>query len=194
MGNAAQLLAYIDRYGMVGCNTCPYLRSIDEVGGSWQAAMELVEAKKLFYTKVFRHRTVYLSVELYGLLKCRQTPTEARRATWAYPARQLWEVLQAADRPLPARELKAESGFAPKTFSKAWQTMLEGMDATAWAPYKTLHPTWSSLLYTTSERWEKAAGLSLTPCTPDEAADRIRTLLRDTISPKDIETLLQQVQ
>lgn len=99
MGNAAQLLAYIDRYGMVGCNPCPYLRSIDEVGGSWQAAMELIETKKLFYTKVFRHRTVYLSVELYGLLKRRQAPAEARRTLWAYPARQLWEVLQAADCP-----------------------------------------------------------------------------------------------
>lgn len=70
MSPASELLRTIQQYGMVGCNVCPYLRSIDEVGGSWQAAMELIDQKQIFYSKVFRHRTVYLSLELYGLLKC----------------------------------------------------------------------------------------------------------------------------
>ena len=69
MDEATKLLEAVNRLGMAGCNVCPYLRSIDEIGGSWQAAMSLIAAHKLFYTKVYRHRTVYLSAEVYALLR-----------------------------------------------------------------------------------------------------------------------------
>lgn len=139
MDEATKLLEAVNRLGMAGCNVCPYLRSIDEIGGSWQAAMSLIAAHKLFYTKVYRHRTVYLSAEVYALLRCIR---QGREPLYPYPARHLLDLLEQRE-PCTMQELKATSGLAAKTFQKAWQTLLETMAVTAWAPYQELNPQWS---------------------------------------------------
>ena len=189
MSPASELLRTIQQYGMVGCNVCPYLRSIDEVGGSWQAAMELIDQKQIFYSKVFHHRTVYLSRELYGLLKCIRGEKEV---SYNYNLQRLLTTLQGGE-PMSTQELKAESGFTGDTYSKAFQKLLENLDVTAYAPYKTLHPTWSSLLYSTSQRWEAAAGFEDIACGMQTAKDRIRALLRHTLTAADTERLIKHV-
>ena len=120
MSPASELLRTIQQYGMVGCNVCPYLRSIDEVGGSWQAAMELIDQKQIFYSKVFRHRTVYLSRELYGLLKCIRGEKEV---SYNYNLQRLLTILQGG-KPMSTQELKAESCFTGDTYSKAFQKVV----------------------------------------------------------------------
>lgn len=190
MDEATKLLEAVNRLGMAGCNVCPYLRSIDEIGGSWQAAMSLIAAHKLFYTKVYRHRTVYLSAEVYALLRCIR---QGREPLYPYPARHLLDLLEQRE-PCTMQELKASSGLAAKTFQKAWQTLLETMAVTAWAPYQELNPQWSSMLYCTAARWEEAAALPEWDGPPEEAKTRLRARLHGTISEKDVEKLIRNAE
>ena len=153
--------------------------------------MSLIAAHKLFYTKVYRHRTVYLSAEVYALLRCIR---QGREPLYPYPARHLLDLLEQRE-PCTMQELKAASGLAAKTFQKAWQTLLETMAVTAWAPYQELNPQWSSMLYCTAARWEEAAA----PARMGRPARRsqksaIRARLHGTIAEKDVEKLIRDAE
>lgn len=72
--SAAQLKAYLDATGILACNTDAHLRCLEDIGCSWADAVELIEKKELFLSKVYRKRTVYLSPRVYHMLKPVQIP------------------------------------------------------------------------------------------------------------------------
>lgn len=64
-----RLLQYLDENGILLCNINPYLPALEDIGCCWSDVTELIDKHQLFYCKVFKKRTTYLSKEVYYLLK-----------------------------------------------------------------------------------------------------------------------------
>lgn len=49
------LLRYLDRNGILLCNTNPELPALEDVGCSWSDVTELIDRQELFYCKAFKN-------------------------------------------------------------------------------------------------------------------------------------------
>ena len=67
--SADALEQYLNAMGIIGCNVNPYLPALDDLGFCWQDMTALLDRQGLFTAKVYRRRTVYLSPEVYHLLR-----------------------------------------------------------------------------------------------------------------------------
>ena len=67
--SADALEQYLNAMGIIGCNVNPYLPALDDLGFCWRDMTTLLDRQGLFAAKVYRRRTVYLSPEVYHLLK-----------------------------------------------------------------------------------------------------------------------------
>lgn len=63
-----RLFDYLENYGILLCNSNPYLPSLDDIGCGWKEVTELIDNQLMFYSKSFKRRTAYLSREVYLLL------------------------------------------------------------------------------------------------------------------------------
>ena len=150
--SAAQLKAYLDATGILACNTDANLRCLEDIGCSWADAVELIEKKELFLSKVYRKRTVYLSPRVYHLLKqCRyQRPMPE-------PAERLYRLLQGVPGGLETGELRELAQMDQRTLLTAMDFLLEELYITAVGNGHWLNPNWSTYRYGTAEVWEDAS-------------------------------------
>ncbi|WP_276856704.1 hypothetical protein [Intestinimonas timonensis] len=150
--SAAQLKAYLDATGILACNTDAHLRCLEDIGCSWADAVELIEKKELFLSKVYRKRTVYLSSRVYHLLKqCRyQRPMPE-------PAERLYGLLQGVPGGLETGELRELTQMDQRTLLTAMDFLLEELYITAIGNGHWLNPSWSTYRYGTAEAWEDAS-------------------------------------
>lgn len=148
----AQLKHYLNATGILACNTDIHLRCLEDIGCSWADAVELIEKKELFLSKVYRKRTVYLSPRVYHLLKqCRaQRPMPE-------PAQRLYELLQGIPCGLETGELRELAQMDQRTLLTAMDFLLEELYITAVGNGRWLNPNWSTYRYGTAEQWEAAA-------------------------------------
>lgn len=137
--SAAQLKAYLDATGILACNTDAHLRCLEDIGCSWADAVELIEKKELFLSKVYRKRTVYLSSRVYHLLKqCRyQRPMPE-------PAERLYGLLQGVPGGLETGELRELTQMDQRTLLTAMDFLLEELYITAIGNGHWLNPSWST--------------------------------------------------
>ena len=102
------LLRYLDRNGILLCNTNPELPALEDVGCSWSDVTELIDRQELFYCKAFKKRTTYLSAKAYYLLK------EIRRKKPLTPAAQKIHDILEDGAAVDTAFLKAVSGLDAK--------------------------------------------------------------------------------
>lgn len=50
------LLKYLQKYGILLCNTNPDLPALENIGCGWSDVTELIDRRELFYCKAFRDR------------------------------------------------------------------------------------------------------------------------------------------
>ena len=144
-----ELLDYINRNGILLCNTSTELPSLVSLGYSWENITGLIDLHEIFYSKVYKKRVTYLSREVYLLLrKCKP-----QKAMDPY-SKQIYELLKRLETS-EKEELKLKANMETKDFDKAFDFLLENLYITAFINGKYLNPNWSTFVYSTSERWEK---------------------------------------
>lgn len=175
------LLAYLERYGVVACNTNAYLPALEDVGCTWLDAVALIDRQQAFLCKAFRKRTVYLSREAYYLLKCcRARPPLPDGASRLY-------ALLSGSSPMDTRMLKSASALPEKDYARAFSFLLENLYVTALHNGKPLNPNWSTLLYGTAEAWEEMAP---DVCSPADARAELTRLLSQSLSEGELRRFL----
>jgi hypothetical protein len=184
MGNADQLLDYINKFGLIACNKDSYIKSLDDIGCSWQDAVALIDDRKIFYSKIYKHKTVYLSIRLYSLLKKFNTGIIVNENS-----RLIYNILE-NNPPQNTDMLKTVSQLNKNEFKKAQLELLEQLHMTAISSYKSININWSSFYYTTSSNWEKSIKFEEADCTMEEAKEEIFILLGKTMKSSEIEKLI----
>lgn len=183
--SAEALNTYLDAMGILGCNVNPYLPSLDDIGCTWADAVELIDRKALFYCKCYRRRTVYLSQEVYGLLKAclpRRPMPEA--------AALLYALLEQAPG-LESGALRERSLLGQTDFVKALDFLLSERYATALFNGTWLNPNWSTFRYGTAEAWEQEGGVP--PVEVPDPVGRLRTILARSLPQEEITQFLRGV-
>lgn len=185
---AGALLAYVNRFGMIGCNSNKYVTSISEMGISLNAVMELIDHKEIFYTKVFMRRTVYISKQLYFLLKA----IKGCKAHNYYESHilEIMKMLQ----PVSTKYLKAACKICNGKYNENFNKLLENMSITAYCTYEFMNPHWASMLYVTSSKWEEEIKYPSIECPREEAEEKIKSILSNTIGQKYIEKLINDLK
>ncbi|MDR1703172.1 MAG: hypothetical protein LBS19_00590 [Clostridiales bacterium] len=164
----AKLKHYLEFAGILSCNSNPYLPSLPDLGYCWQDITEAINAHELFYSKVFRNRTVYLSNRVYFLLKqiFLQKPLRPE-------AEIIYSLLE--DNILETSEIKRLSCFDTKTYTSAFNFLLENMYITAYKDGKPINPNWSTFVYSTASYWENHVEKTATEENPQELLKDILT-------------------
>lgn len=179
MGN---LLAWLDKNGILLCNANPELPALEDIGCTWQDAMKLIDERRLFYCKTYKKRTTYLSVEAYYLLK-------ALRPQKAMPAssQELYRLL--TENPgADSAFLKSACGMESKEYRIGLDFLLQNLFVTALKSGRTLNENWSELLYVTAEEWERLAPAK--PAT-DSAKARLWSLVGNVMTERQFMALLR---
>lgn len=179
--SAEGLQKYLEVAGILSCNENPYLPCLSDVGCVWADMTALVDRHALFYAKVYRKRVVYLSPEVYYLLKaCR-----AQRPMGP-DAERLYALLDGAP-PIEAGDLREIAQMGQAQLAKALDFLLENLYVTALGDGRYINQNWSTFRYGTAKAWE-----ALTP--PEsigtEPHERLCSILARSLPPKEIRLLL----
>ena len=181
--SAAQLKHYLESTGILACNTDPNLRCLEDIGCSWADAVELIEKKELFLSKVYRKRTVYLSPRVYHLLKRCRT-----RRPMPEPAQRLYALLQGVPCGLETGELRELAQMDQRTLLMAMDFLLEELYITAVGNGRWLNPNWSAYRYGTAEHWEAA---SVPPPEVEDARETLMEFLSWSLPENEIQRLIR---
>ncbi len=174
-----ELQDYIDENGILLCNVNDELPSLCGLGYNMENIIGLIELHQVFYCKVFKKRSTYLSVKAYQLLCRIKTGKEL------YP--EAAAILDAVRKhPMADKdEVKQELQMDKKSFDKAFDFLLENLYITACAG-KRLNANWYSYLYCTAGQWRKEVNGLHFHGDPKEA---LWKLVRRNINEKDFAAL-----
>jgi hypothetical protein len=174
------ILSYINSFGILLCNNNKYLPSIFDVGGSWNAVVNLIEKKEIYYCKVFRKRTAYLSKDLYRMLK----PFKQDITILPEKSLMIYNFLNkyGISNTKTMREIL---GLSTATFNLYFSPLLREMLVTAIDRDKTMNVSWSSFNWGIYSEWEEDNDYSYT-----YDKDLLYEILRRQLSQKEIDKLL----
>ena len=187
MDSKTVLLNYINDFGIIACNKDDTIQSINDIGSSWQDAVLLINEKEIFYSKIYKKKTVYISKYLYSLLK--KTWTQKKISE---NARLIYKILE-NNPPQSTEMLRLVSGLKKEDFNKAQIELLEKLYITAASSYRSINENWSSFLYTTSIKWEQCTKIYYTNYTKEKAQKEIFILLEKTMRKTDVEKILRNI-
>lgn len=179
-----RLNTVIKDIGMLLLNENKQFLSVMELGGDWDTIMSLIEEREVFFSKVYKKRTTYLSRELYFLLK-----RFRQRTLLGYTEQKIYEFLSqcgGAD----TETIKAALMIEDKKFKKAMDKLLESMNVTVLHRARTLNPQWSSFLWGTFEQWEEGCENVELSQNDDENMKKIESILIKSMSRKEIHNFL----
>lgn len=179
------LLNYINDFGLIACNKDPYIKSLEDIGCTWQDAIYLIDNNLIFYCKIYRHKTVYLSQELYFMLKSIQ-----ENITMSPNAKKIYSILE-NNPPQSTEMIKTVSGLDKKDFNSAQLELLEKLCITAISSHKSININWSSFLYSTSQEWEKRVKNFQVDNSPGEVRKNVISILEKTLRRADINRILR---
>ena len=168
------LLSYLDRSGILLCNRDADLPCLEDIGCAWGDVTALLDRQALFYCKLYRGRTTYLSREAYYLLRA----VRGERKALTPAAARVYELLLQA----PGAEtdfLKPLSGL---------NFLLRHLYATAVGNGTAINANWSTFRYAAAEVWEAQAP-NIYDC-PDPAG-RIQALLGRTMPERWVRRLIK---
>ena len=172
------LLNYLNMHGLLLCNQNKYLPSLFDVGGDWDSIVSLIEKREVFYCKVYKKRTSYLSRELYFLLK------RDKQSMLAIPALSLDIYNFLYDNgPADTETIKNMLMLSKKSFDDAFDILLERMQVTATKIGKMLGKSWSTFVWGTYADWEKGV---LPVSTDMDDYNRLFRILNSILTEKEI--------
>ena len=173
------LLKYLQKYGILLCNTNPDLPALEDIGCGWGDVAELIDRRELFYCKAFRKRTTYLSKETYYLLK------EVRQKKPLTPSAQRIYAILENGAEAETGFLKAVSGLDGKAYREGFDFLLQNLYVTALRNGKPLNESWSTFLYAAAEGEECAP--AAVPI--ENASERLWEILSQTMTERQFRSL-----
>lgn len=179
-----RLFDYLENYGILLCNSNPYLPSLDDIGCGWKEVTELIDNQLMFYSKSFKRRTAYLSREVYllfNIVKIKKPLT--------IQAEYIYELLKRN----PSADTKflktvATPILSKKSYEDAFNFLLQERYITAVQNGTRLNENWSSFLYGTEKQWEiLSQGLEDIRRTinKDKAVERLWEVVGEKMGTKD---------
>lgn len=176
----SELLKYLQKYGILLCNANPDLPALEDIGCTWGDVTALIDRQELFYCKVYKKRTTYLSRETYYLLK------EIRQEKPLTPAAQRIYAILEDGAAAETDFLKAVSGLDAKSYREGFDLLLQNLSVTALHSGKPLNKNWSAFLYGAAEEWEKHAP---PPVPVENAGERLWEILCQTMTERQFKSL-----
>mgnify|MGYP006865374286 FL=1 len=173
---------YLEANGILLCNRNSDLPALEDVGCTWQDVTELIDQRRLFYSKVFRKRTTYLSPEAYYLLKAAKS-----QKPLTPPAERILSLLGNGSIAETAF-LKRVCGLSPKEYRDGFDFLLQNLYITAMANGTVLNESWSTFQYGTAQTWE---ALSPPPPQRGDPKARLWELLRPTVPERCFRSLIR---
>ncbi|SBW03155.1 hypothetical protein KL86CLO1_11743 [uncultured Eubacteriales bacterium] len=171
---------YLADFGILACNENPWLPSLDMLGFTWADAVALIDRQEVFVSKAWRRRTVYLSPEVYFLLKeCR----EHRPMTTDAIA--LYDILLSA--PMESADLKRLVPLQKRAFDKTLEFLMEECYVTALRNGTWKTSNWSSYVYGAAETWE---ALAHRPAPNADSWAALTAILGRTMPEREVAKLL----
>ena len=177
------LLKYLQKYGILLCNTNPDLPALEDIGCTWADVTALIDRQALFYCKAFKKRTTYLSKEIYYLLK------EVRQKKPLTPSAQKIYAILESGAEAETGFLKAVSGLDGKAYREGFDFLLQNMYVTALRNGKPLNESWSTFLYAAAAEWEKRAP---GPPPAENAEARLWEILSRTMTERQFRSLARR--
>ncbi len=143
-----ELGEYLEENGILLCNDNKELPSLCGLGYSMENIIGLIELRQVFYCKVFKKRSTYLSVKAYQLLNRIKEEKEL-----SPEAGSIYEEIRkhpVADK----EEVRLTLNIEKKTFDKAFDFLLENLYITACSG-KRMNANWYAYLYCIADHWKK---------------------------------------
>lgn len=134
------------------CNEDGRLLSFSQIGGDGDALMELVEKRKVFYSRFYKKRVTYMSNKLYWCVK----PYKQRLEQLSTVSRDIFLFIDELGEATTA-EIKNALFISSKTFSKSINKLSKELLVTAVAKNQEINNNWSSFYWGTYKLWEKTA-------------------------------------
>ena len=175
------LKQYFSQNGLLLCNENAELPYLDLVGGSWNAIVSLMERGDVFYSRFYKNRVTYLSRELYLTLK----PFRRRAERLTPQSERLLAFLEAAGE-ANAEQMQNACVLEKKAQTEALNLLVSELFVTVLRRDVTIHESWCTFCYGTSQRWEAKQTIQVTSQDEREAE---QILLRQ-LSQKQVNSLL----
>lgn len=176
------LQLYFSRNGLLFCNGSKDLPGIYSVGGDWNSIVALMECGEVFYSKLYKNRTSYLSRELYYQIK----PFRHRVKNLSVKSKQIYEFIEAADL-TGTQEIKNALMMSSKEFAACMNELHKELFVTAIKRERTLNENWCSFYWGTYHCWEQ-----LKPYVGAEPKlETISALLSKIMTDKQVQSLLK---
>jgi len=173
---------FIDR-GLLLCNDDGNLPSKRTIGGDWNSIVELMERGEVFYCKLYKNKTTYLSREMYYQIK----PYKQRIDNISDNSKKVYEFVEAVDM-VSTKEIKKALMMSTKEFNKVLNELCKELLITAVRREKTLNDNgWCSFYWGTACSWEKLKPLHGVKVDVDRVYELLFGMLRD----REIERLLR---
>lgn len=143
---------YLEEMSMFLCNGDGRLLSFYQLGGDWDSLMDLVEERKVFYSRLYKNRVTYISNRLYWSIK----PYKQRLEKVSEKSKTIFEFIdEFGEATTP--EIKNALVLSNKTFSQCMNELVKEFLVTATARDKKISNNWSSFFWGTYKLWEKTA-------------------------------------
>lgn len=143
-----ELEEIINKTGILLCNEDKDIPSLSSLGYTMPDIIALIQHKKVFYCKLYKKKSTYLSVDTYLHLRRilqHQPLTESEIIILDFMKNK-----ESVDK----TELKNALSIEKKEFDKAFDSLLEKCLITAIGG-REINPNWFEYLYCTSEVWKK---------------------------------------
>ncbi len=174
-----ELLDYFERNGFLLVNEHPSLPSVDALGYTMQNVVYLIENRKIFYSKAFGKRPIYLSIQAYQYLK-RIKPIKPLTDE----AKMIFDEMKRFES-IDKNDLKKRLNMETKVFNKAFDFLLENLYITA-CEGKKLNAQWYSYLYCTAEQFNsKVTGLHFN----GDCREALWQIVKNTMNEKEFDIL-----
>ena len=143
-----ELGEYLETHGILLCNENKELPSLCGLGYSMENIIGLIDLRQVFYGKIYKKRSTYLSVRAYQLLRrIKEQKALSPEAKLIYDSMKNYDFLD-------KDELKQRLDMEKRVFDKAFDFLLENLYVTAFSG-KRVNSNWYAYLYCTAERWNK---------------------------------------
>ncbi len=177
---SSSLADYLSFAGILAMKPNPQIPCLADVGFTWDDAVALINARGLFYCKVYRARVTFLSLEAYALLRQLHRPTPLTPL-----AREVLSLLQEAG-PLEIRAIRTLLPLSGAAAEGAINLLLRELLVTAVQGGRKVYGDWSTLVYGAVEGWRE--GALLPECAGDPRA-QLEAILTRTMPRAEFELL-----
>ncbi|HBI74125.1 MAG TPA: hypothetical protein DDY59_13210 [Lachnospiraceae bacterium] len=185
MNSKEYIYDYIKKSGILLLGSNSQFDNLMDIGGDWDTIMELIQERKVYFSKIFKGMTTYISDEMYPYFKIMKD-----HKITGENEEKIYDFLEqhgGQDTEL----IKTVLGINKKTFDNAMNNLLKGMQVTVLERGVTLNKQWSTYIWGTCEQWEKEANLKHKIISTEEAYRKIYEKLIGRLSEKKINNLLK---